>query len=197
MKKILLTGFIASTFLIACQEKKDSVQQAEDTNEQNMKDSIVKLDKNDEEFMVKAANGGLLEVAAGKLANEKGMSPEVKEFGKHMMEDHQKANDELKQLAEAKKIMLPDSMDNNAKDKIEKLSKKSGKDFDKEYMNEMVSDHKNDVNEFEDAAKNAKDPELKAWAEKTLPTLKSHLDMAQKTDSTMKKGGKKMGSMKH
>jgi putative membrane protein len=197
MKKLILTGFIASTFLIACQEKKDSVKQAENTNEQNMKDSIVKLDKDDEKFMVKAANGGLMEVVAGRLANEKGMSKEVKEFGKHMMEDHQKANDELKQLAESKKIMLPDSMDNDAKDKIEKLSKKSGKDFDKEYMNEMVSDHKKDVNEFEDASKNAKDAELKAWAEKTLPTLRSHLEMAEKTDSLMRKGSKKMGSMKH
>jgi putative membrane protein len=197
MKKLILTGFIASTFLIACQEKKDSVQQAEETNEQNMKDSIVKLDKDDEKFMVKAANGGLMEVAAGKLAHEKASSKEVKEFGHHMMEDHKKANDELKQLAEGKKVMLPDSMDNDAKDKLEKLAKKTGKDFDKAYMEEMVDDHKKDINEFEDASKNAKDPEIKAFAEKTLPTLKMHLEMAQKTDSTVKKSGKKMGTLKH
>jgi putative membrane protein len=198
MKKIILTGFMASTFLIiACEQKKDSVEQAENTNEQNMKDSIMTLDKNDEEFMVKAANGGLMEVAAGKLAQEKASSKEVKEFGNHMMTDHQKSNEELKQLAQGKKVMLPDSMDNNAKDKIEKLSKKTGKEFDKAYMDEMVSDHKKDVNEFEDASKNAKDPEVKAFAEKTLPTLQMHLGMAQKTDSVLKKSGKKMGSMKH
>jgi putative membrane protein len=192
MKKLILTGCIVSAFLVSCQQKKDSVEQAESTNEQNMKDSILTLDKDDERFMVKAANGGLMEVAAGKLAHEKASSKEVKEFGHHMMEDHEKANNDLKQLAEAKKVMLPDSMDSDAKDKLAKLAKKTGKDFDKAYMEEMVDDHKKDINEFEDASKNAKDPEVKAYAEKTLPTLKTHLDMAQKTDSMVKKSGKKM-----
>jgi putative membrane protein len=198
MKKLILTGCIAGAFLVSCQQKKDSVEQAENTNEQNMKDSILTLDKDDERFMVKAANGGLMEVAAGKLAHEKGSSKEVKEFGHHMMEDHEKANNELKQLAEAKKVMLPDSLDSDSKDKLDKLSKKSGKDFDKAYMDAMVSDHKKDVNDFEDATKNAKDTEVKAFAEKTLPTLKMHLDMAQKTDSIVKKtsGKKMMGSVK-
>ncbi|MFL5730889.1 MAG: DUF4142 domain-containing protein [Cytophagaceae bacterium] len=197
MKKILLAGVIFSgiLFLSSCENKKnDSVADADSVNKEKMKDSVVTMDKDDEKFMLKAANGGLMEVQLGKWAHEHAASEDVKKFGHHMMEDHSKANEQLKELAMKKNVTLPDSVDNDTKDKIKKLSEKKGKDFDKSYASMMVSDHKDDVKLFEDASNNAKDPDLKSWAAATLPTLKMHLDMAQKTDSickAMDKKGKK------
>ncbi|HXA00810.1 MAG TPA: DUF4142 domain-containing protein [Cytophagaceae bacterium] len=193
MKKILLGSALAGVFFMAsCDNKKnDSVKDAENINEQKMKDSIVTMDKDDEKFMVKAANGGMMEVQLGKWAHEHAISKEVQMFGHHMMEDHQKGNDQLKELAMKKKITLPDSVDNDTKEEIKKLAAKKGKDFDKDYASMMVSDHKEDIKLFEDASNNAKDPDLKEWASSTLPTLRMHLDMAQKMDSAMKAMNKK------
>jgi putative membrane protein len=188
MKKIL-SGivFTGIFFLASCETKKnDSVENADSINKEKMKDSVLVMDKDDEQFMLKAANGGMMEVQAGKWAHEHAMSEDVKMLGHHMMEDHQKANDQLKELAMRKKVTLPDSVDNNTQEKIQKLSEKKGKDFDKEYTSMMVSDHKDDIKLFEDASNNAKDPDLKSWAAATLPTLRMHLDMAQKTDSILK-----------
>jgi putative membrane protein len=178
-------------FMISCNNKNDSVKNAENTNEQKMKDSVLTMDKDDEKFMVKAANGGMMEVQLGKWANEHAMSKEVQMFGQHMMEDHQKANDQLKELAMKKMVTLPDSVDNDTKDKIKKLTEKKEKDFDKDYASMMVSDHKDDIKMFEDASNNAKDMDVKNWAASTLPTLRMHLDMAQKMDSTLKAMDKK------
>jgi putative membrane protein len=188
MKKIL-SGivFTGIFFLASCETKKnDSVENAESINKEKMKDSILVMDKDDEQFMLKAANGGMMEVQAGKWAHEHAMSEDVKMLGHHMMEDHQKASDQLKELAIKKKVTLPDSVDNDTQEKIKKLSEKKGKDFDKEYTSMMISDHKDNIKLFEDASNNAKDPDLKSWAAATLPTLKMHLDMAQKTDSILK-----------
>jgi len=199
MKKLFLTGLMAVIFLAACENKKnDSVSEAEKANEQKMKDSTtmaMMLDKADEEFVVKAAAGGMEEVELGKLANEKGQLKEVKEFGEHMVKQHSMANEELKALAMKKKITIPDSLDMDAKKTKEELMKLKGREFDKKYMNGMVDDHKKDISEFENAANNAKDPEIKAFAEKALPMLREHLQMAQIADSLAKaenKGKKKM-----
>jgi putative membrane protein len=193
MKKILSGIVFASIFFLAsCETKRnDSVENADSINKEKMKDSVLVMDKDDEEFMLKAANGGMMEVRAGKWAHERAMSEDVKMLGHHMMEDHQKANDQLKELAMKKNVTLPDSVDNDTKEKIKKLSEKKGKEFDKEYTSMMVSDHKDNIKLFEDASNNAKDPDLKNWAAATLPTLKMHLDMAQKTDSILKKINKK------
>jgi putative membrane protein len=192
MKRIIFISVLAGVYLMtSCENKNDSVRNAENTNEQKMKDSVITMDKDDEKFMVKAANGGMMEVQLGKWAHGHGMSKEVQMFGHHMMEDHQKANDQLKELAMKKKVTLPDSVDNSTKDKIKNLTDKKGKDFDKDYASMMVSDHKEDIKLFEEASMNAKDADVKDWAAATLPTLRMHLDMAQKMDSTLKALNKK------
>lgn len=134
----------------------------------------------DRKFMDKAAQGGMAEVELGQLAEQNGQSPEVKAFGKRMVDDHSKANDQLKQLAEQKGVALPTSL--NAQDQATKnrLSKLQGAAFDKAYMQDMVTDHKKDVAEFQRESKVAHDPELKSWAGQTLPTLQSHLQEAEK-----------------
>jgi putative membrane protein len=148
--------------------------------------TVSSLDTTDKEFVVKAAQGGMAEVMLGQMASSKGTSPDVKNFGNRMVSDHGKANDELKQLAQNKGMALPGDVDKETKKFADRLSKTSGKDFDKEYINNMVDDHEKDVNEFEKASKNAKDPDLRAWAAKTLPTLQDHLKMAKDTKAKLK-----------
>ena len=134
------------------------------------------LSAKDEAFIKKAAIGGMAEVKLGEIAKEKAKQQGVKEFGSMMADDHGKANAELKSLCESKQVKVPADHDQKHQSKIEHLQKLSDADFDKAYVDEMVADHKKDVAEFEEASKSAKDPEVKAFAEKTLPTLRAHLD---------------------
>jgi putative membrane protein len=131
----------------------------------------------DNDFMTEAAQGGMAEVELGKLAASKATNAEVKKFGQLMVSDHSKANGELKALAAKKGVTLPTDTDSEAKATIDDLKGRSGADFDKEYVENMYEDHKHDVAAFEDEAQNASDPDVRAFASKTLPTLKKHLDM--------------------
>jgi putative membrane protein len=146
----------------------------------------------DRNFVREAAVGGMAEVELGQLAADKASSADVKQFGKRMSEDHGKANDELKSWASKKSVDLPAELDAKHKAMKDQLSKLTGEAFDRGYMKQMVADHNKDVQAFAKAARGAGDPELKSWAEKTLPTLKEHQKMAQdlsaKVAGTAKKG---------
>ena len=143
----------------------------------------------DKTFVEKAAVGGLAEVEMGKMAQQKGSSDQVKQFGSRMVDDHSKANDELKQVASSKGIALPSDLDAKQKSKMAKLEKLSGAQFDRAYMDDMVADHKEDVSEFQKQAKSGSDADIKGFASKTLPTLQEHLTLAESTDKAVK-GGK-------
>ncbi len=132
----------------------------------------------------------MAEVELGKLAQEKGGSDQVKQFGKRMVDDHSKANDQLKSVAAAKGVQLPTEPDRGERREMDRLSKKSGADFDKDYMSHMVSDHKKDVSEFQHESKGAKDADVKNFAASTLPVLEQHLDLAKSTDAAVKNEGK-------
>ena len=140
----------------------------------------------DKKFMKEAAEGGLAEVELGKLATEKASSQEVKNFGQRMVNDHSKANEELKQIASTKGVTLPDNL--SAKDKMlkERLTKLNGSNFDRAYMENMVKDHKKDVADFNRESSNGKDSEVKQFAGKTLPTLQEHLKKAESIAPTAK-----------
>ena len=119
------------------------------------------------------------EVELGRLASEKASSSEVKQFGQRMVEDHGKANDELKQLATQKHVDLPAEPSAKHKATKARLEKLSGEQFDKAYVADMLKDHKKDVAAFEKQSRSAKDPDLKSFAAKTLPTLQDHLKQVQ------------------
>ena len=138
-----------------------------------------KLAGPDAAFVKSAAADGIAEVKLGELARDKAENPAVKEFGSMMATEHAKANEELAGIATAKGVEVPAELDGKHKSLHAKLSKLSGAAFDKEYSSEMVKAHKKAVSDFEKASKSAKDPEVKAFAEKTLPTLKHHLEKAQ------------------
>ncbi len=128
----------------------------------------------DKMFMKKAAKGGMMEVAMGKLAEEKGQSDDVKSFGKRMVADHSKANDELKKIAAQKNVKLPT--------KEPTVSWSS----DKAYMDAMVKDHEKDLAEFQEEAKSGSDPDVKKFADDTAKMVQEHLDLAKQTQSKLK-----------
>lgn len=140
------------------------------------KETEGQLAKKDEKFVLKASQGGMTEVRLGELARDKASRPDVKEFGAMMATDHANANAELEAFASGRGITLSRMLDKEHQALVDRLSKLSGAEFDKEYVDEMVKDHRNDVDEFEEASKDAADPALKAWAAKTLPTLRAHLE---------------------
>lgn len=139
-----------------------------------------KLSAADKHFVKEAAAGGMAEVELGQLAIEKASSPDVKKFGQRMVDDHSKANDQLKQIAADEGVPLPAKL--SAKDQATKdrLSKLSGDAFDKAYMSDMVNDHKTDIAAFRNESKTGQDPQVKSFAADTLPTLEDHLKNAQK-----------------
>jgi putative membrane protein len=142
----------------------------------------------DSAFAMKAAEGGLAEVEVGKLAATQGKDEAVKSFGQRLVDDHGKANDELKSIASSKSITLPSSPNAKQKALAARLQKLQGAAFDKAYMAAMVKDHQEDIALFEREASAGKDPELQAFAKKTLPTLKEHLELAKQTQTKIAKG---------
>jgi putative membrane protein len=142
----------------------------------------------DQKFVKEAAMGGMAEVDLGRLAVDKGSSADVKAFGTKMVSDHGAANEELKSLASSKSIMLTSTLDSKHQATHDRLAKLSGSAFDRAYVSDMLKDHQTDVSEFRREASGAKDPEIKAWAAKTLPTLEEHLkrigDLDKKVTAT-------------
>jgi putative membrane protein len=139
------------------------------------------MSNDDKEFVTKAGMGGLAEVQMGNLALQKASNADVKAFGQRMVTDHSKANAELAQLATTKGLALPTELAGEHKEMFDHLSSLSGAEFDKQYMKHMVEDHEKDVAEFDKASTSATDADVKGWAGKTLPTLKSHLEQAKTT----------------
>jgi putative membrane protein len=139
-----------------------------------------KLSQEDRMFLDKAASGGLAEVEEGRLAEQKASKDAVKDFGRRMVTDHSKANEQLMAVANqlgAKPPTQPDAKDKASADRLKGLN---GAAFDRAYMEAQVKDHKETVALFEKEAKSGQDPQLKQFAAQTLPTLKEHMEMAEK-----------------
>ena len=142
-------------------------------------------DSVDQGFADKAAAGGMAEVKLSKLAMDKGQSTEVKQFARKMVEDHTKANIELKQIADNKNLVVPTKLDEQHEKAYDQLAKLDGANFDKEYMRVMAADHDDATKLFKEQAQRGQDAELKSFAMKTLPTIQKHDDMAHMDQSQM------------
>ncbi len=154
-----------------------------DTTNNNAGNQMV--DQATKDFVADAATGGMMEVELGNLAQQKAKSQQVKDFGKMMVDDHTAANNNLKDIASKKNIEVPASITDDQKKDIDKLSKKSGADFDKAYVDMMVEDHKKDIAAFKKATGALGDNDIKNFATNTLPTLQKHLDAIQSIKSKM------------
>jgi putative membrane protein len=140
----------------------------------------------DRTFLNKAAVGGMAEVQLGQLAVKNAKSADVKTFGQRMIDDHSKVNSELTRLATTKGVTPPSELDSKNKATLDRLSKSTGDQFDKAYMTDMVTDHEEDVAEFQKEANSGGDPDEKAFAAKTLPTLQEHLQLAKSIHAKLK-----------
>jgi len=144
------------------------------------------LSEKDFKFAKEAAQGGQMEVQLGQLAQQKGVDQSVKSFGERMVTDHKKANDELQKIIAQQGATLPATMSHSEQSTLDKLQKENGADFDKKYASAMVKDHKKDLKDFQDAAKDAQDPDLKAFAEKTAAIIQGHLTAAEDMERAVK-----------
>lgn len=141
------------------------------------------LSAQDARFLREAAQSGLAEVRMGQLAAQNAQSPALKQFGQHLVEDHTQANQELAQIASQKGITMPMQMSPTDQQMIERLSGVSGQEFERMCQADVVKAHERAVQLFQDAAKNCQDPDLKAYAQKNLPTLQEHLRQARQLSS--------------
>jgi putative membrane protein len=146
---------------------------------------IAQNGSSDMRFAREAAIGGMTEVELGKLAVQKGSSDRVKQFGQRIVNDHTKAGDDLKGIAAKDDFSLPSDLDADHKATVDRLSKMSGTEFDRAFINDMVKDHETDIAEFEKEVKSGTNPDLKSWASNTLPTLRDHLRRAKDDQSAL------------
>jgi putative membrane protein len=175
----------------------NSAKDAKDTNAVKMDSSAnanqpvatipPSVTKDDATFAVNAASGGMMEVQFGQLAQQKGMGQDVKDFGAMMEKDHTALGNRLKAIAASKNLTLPNTMTPDQQKEMDDLQKKTGKDFDKAYINMMVDDHKTDIKDFEKEAKDGSDADIRAFADSSLHTLKMHLSAAEKCKNMSKK----------
>lgn len=185
-KSLILMSVLALAVSLntGCGNKTDSKEVAEDANEQKMENS---KDEKDAEFVVNAYNANLFEVKAGELAKAKATMADCKQLADMMITAHTKANEELSSLAATKNITLPAGLSSADQDDLNDLDKQTNMDFDKKYCKLMVDKHEDAVKMFENASTDSKDQEIKDWAAKMLPDLRSHLEMSKsakdKTDN--------------
>ena len=194
MKKanLILVAAVAAGMLQACSgsqgtSSSDSSATASDsaTASSSMADSSASV-TTDTAFAAKAAISGMAEVALGKMAVAKGVDGKVKDFGKMMTMDHGKANAELMSIAKTKSITLPAGLDAEHQAKSDSLSKLSGKDFDKGYVQVMIEGHKKTLALLQSEASGGQDPQLKAFAAKTTPVVQMHLEEITKIQAGLK-----------
>lgn len=182
---LLVAALMLSFTTVSCKKENtqpDTEEVAEDQND-------AKFDENkedDSEFLVDAAEINMDEIALGQLAQSKATSASVKEFGKAMEAEHTAALDELKTLAGSKNISLPQGPTEDGQEKLRKFQEKKAADFDKDYASEMVDGHKDAIDKFEKAANSAADADVRAWANKMLPSLRTHLQHAEEVKASLK-----------
>lgn len=174
-----------------CSSKPDSVEQAQEAN--NAKAGIANPDTTilvnngraqrpafDSEFMTKAASGGLLEVQLGQQVAQKATTPEAKSFARQMVTDHTKSNNELKALAAQQNITLPTTLGEDQQKVYDEVLAEKGAELDKKYVSAMLTDHQEDIKDYQEAVTKATDTNIKTYAQKNLPILQMHLGMLEK-----------------
>lgn len=144
----------------------------------------------DKKFAKDMALTAMVEVELGKLAAQKASKDDIKQLGQKIVDDHTKANDQLKEVASKENISIPDALDSKHQSRIDKLSKLSGEDFDKAYVKEELRDHQAEVRDFSAEAQSGADPQVKEFASNMLPTLQQELDLVKNLNKSEKNAAK-------
>ncbi len=142
----------------------------------------------DEFFMLLASQLNAAEIETGRLAVERAEDPEVRQFAERMIEDHTRANEELKRLAERKGISLPSRPDETHRLLASHLEELDGETFDREYISAMVADHAAALSMMQDRARISQDPEIREFADRQVPIFREHLQMAQDLNRSLNAG---------
>lgn len=200
MKKLSLASLIiGAVFFSACNGSSSSdtmnsdttatmTSRSADTNQMRPLSDTSKMamvGDDAKDFSKDAAQGGMMEVELGKIAMKNGGTQAVKNFGKMMVDDHTKINDQLKDLAAKKNVDLPATVSDDQQKDIDKLSKETGKEFDKDYVSMMVKDHKDDIDAFKKAEDKISDSDYKSFISNALPILEKHLNAIEAIDKKM------------
>ena len=133
----------------------------------------------DRDFAVIAAQAGMAEVELGNLAQTQGSDDRIRSYGKKLVEDHAKLNNDLKDIAAKQTITLPTDVNSDQRKAIDTLSRRSGSQFDNEFWKTAVDDHAKAIEEFRKEAAMGDNQALKGFASKSIPSLEDHLQMAQ------------------
>jgi putative membrane protein len=187
---IALLALFCFTFFSACSQQKGAPsedrpnqpnmsQQTEPTQEQQL--------TGDQQFLTEAAQDGRAEVEVAQLAASKASNPGVKRFAQRLVADHTKANQQLESLPQASQIQSS-SLPEEKRSAVDQLSKASGKEFDRAFVDQAVQDHESAVARFQEAASTAKDPQIKQFAAQNVPVLQRHLEMAKQLQSRLSGG---------
>jgi putative membrane protein len=183
----LIAAFLAFTSQAHAQEKSARRDAGKDSGQ---------VAKQDRQALTRMAQSDMAEIAAGKVAAQKASSPEVKKFGQHMVDEHSKMLEEGKKVAQAKGIQPPANTDKKHQSALKKLEQLDGEAFDRQFMAQMVKDHEDALKLAEKTAKDAKDPELKAHAQKGAPHIKEHLEQARKLHASLGSSAGSSGAAK-
>jgi putative membrane protein len=192
-----------SLFILGCNNSSsnnsgstDSVQVIKDSNQAKMDTSKTTTDTSriaasvsdaDAKFAVEATYAGMMEVELGKVAGQNAENKEVKDFGAMMVKDHTESGDKLKSIVITKHISLPLDVSRDDQEKINALKKKTGTDFDKAYIEMMISGHKKVASMFEDEIKKGSDTDIRDFATHTLDVIHMHLNAAKKIEAEIKR----------
>jgi putative membrane protein len=147
----------------------------------------------DMDFVEERLEMGNAEVELGRIAQERATHPDVKAFAQELVRDHQAAGEELRRIATTANPNFPAMIDDEAREELtelrEEMAKLTGRDFDRRYIDEMIDDHQDAVDDLEDKAENASHSEVRAWAAKTLPTVRQHLERARALKESLENAG--------
>jgi putative membrane protein len=154
------------------------------------------LSPQDNRYINDALAGGMFEINASDKALMKSSDASIKNLAQHMVDDHSKANTQLKALANRKGMRIVEGMTDEQNNMLAQLDKLQGSDFDKEYLRQQQAAHQQAIQEFQDIANNAKDNDLRDWATATLPTLREHLQMVQNVTTGVINNNSGIGSDK-
>ena len=172
----LAAALLAAAFAAGCQSSQKAATTVESAAQAQTTPS---LSTTDATFINTVGGGGIAEVKFGQLAQSRATRGDIRQFAAQMVTDHSAANQELTTLAQGKKMTPPTDMDLTHRRLYDKLSAMTGTAFDQTYMESQVQDHTAVVAAFQNEISNGSDPDIKAFAQKHLPTIQHHLDMAR------------------
>lgn len=171
---------ILSIGLFSCGSNHDSVETANKVNESRIDDHHMNIHEDDAAFLVKATESNMLEIELGHLALRIASHQDVKNYAQMMVDDHTKANEKVKELALAKNVTLPSALGSEDQKHYDEMSKMTGKEFEKHYINMMVDGHEEVLKAYRTEADKTSDAELRAFASEMLPTIMKHQEDAKR-----------------